>query len=135
MATYEDLKKKAKEALDTIADVSVEAYKIAEERAKIIARRAKLNTDITREKAAIRRAKLRIGEAYYELRKDSPDEALKELCDNITTSFDLISAKQRELEELKKGFADFEEAFGAEDPAPEPEQPEKEENNESKNDE
>lgn len=141
MATYEDLKKKAKEALDTIADVSVEAYKIAEERAKIIARRAKLNTDITRERATIRRAKIRIGEAYYELRKENPDEALKELCDSITASLDLIAAKQRELEELKKGFADFEDAFADEDPAPEPEQPEQpaqpehEESSESKNEE
>ena len=141
MATYDDFKKKAKEALDTIADVSVEAYKIAEERAKIIARRAKLNTDITREKASVRRTKIRIGEAYYELRKDDPDEALKEFCDSITVSLDLIAAKQRELEELKRGFAiydedleDFEKAPeepAAEAPAQEAPAAEQEENSEN----
>ena len=103
MALYEDFKKKAKDALDTIADVSVEAYKVAEERAKILARRARLNAEITRERALIRRMKIRIGDTYYNLHKDDPEDALKQFCDDISTSFDLIAGKQRELEELKKG--------------------------------
>lgn len=102
MATYEDFKKKAREALDTIADVSVEAYKVAEEKAKILARRTRLSAEITREKAAIRRAKIRIGEIYYAQHKDDAEESLKEHCDSITTSLDDIASKQRELEELKK---------------------------------
>jgi FtsZ-binding cell division protein ZapB len=102
MAVYDDLKKKAKEALDTIADVSVEAYKIAEEKAKILARRTRLNAEITRERAAIRRMKIRIGDTYYELHKDDAEDAQKEFCESITTSLDLIAGKQRELEELKK---------------------------------
>ena len=138
MATYDDFKKKAKEALDTIADVSVEAYKIAEEKAKIIAKRAKLNTEITREKASIRRTKIRIGDTYYEMRKDGPDEALKEFCENITASLDTIAAKQRELEELKKGFAAYEEDiedFGKAQDEPAQENHAPQENNEHHNDE
>jgi len=104
MPNYDDLKKRAKDALDTIADVSVEAYKIAEEKAKVLAKRAKLNAEITREKGMIRRAKINIGAAYYELHKDDPEADLQQLCDEITASHDLIAAKQRELEELKKGF-------------------------------
>ena len=72
MANYEDFKKKAKDALETIADVSAEAYKIAEEKARVLARRAKLNAEITREKALIRRVKLDIGNKYYELHRDDP---------------------------------------------------------------
>jgi len=125
MATYEDFKKKAKEALDTIADVSVEAYRVAEEKAKILARRAKLNTEITREKAAIRRTKIRIGDAYYELHKDSPEDALRQYCDDITTSLEQIAGKQRELEELKSGYAvydgDAQDFEPDPDPEPEPE--------------
>ena len=101
MANYEDLKKKAKDALETIADVSAEAYKIAEEKARIIAKKAKLNTEITREKALIRRLKGEIGSKYYELHKDAPEEALKESCEGITDSIARIGAKKRELEELK----------------------------------
>jgi len=101
MANIEDLKKKAKDAFDTIADVSVEVYKFAEENAKIIAKRAKLNAEITREKALIRRLKGEIGGKYYELHKDAPEEALKQSCDGITDALVRIDAKKAELEELK----------------------------------
>ena len=103
MPNYDDLKKRAKDALDTIADVSVEAYKLAEEKAKVLAKRARLNAEITRERALVRRAKINIGNIYYDLHKDDPDEACKGYCDEITASLDLIAANQRELEELKKG--------------------------------
>ena len=101
MANYDDLKKKAKDALDTIADVSVEVYKFAEENAKILAKKAKLNTEITREKALVRRLKGEIGNKYYELHKDDPEEALKQSCDGVTDALIRIAAKKRELEELK----------------------------------
>jgi len=105
MPNYDDLKKRAKDALDTIADVSVEAYKLAEEKAKVLAKRARLNAEITRERALIRRAKINIGGVYYDLHKDDPEEACKVYCDEITASLELISANQRELEELKKGVS------------------------------
>jgi len=108
MAKYDDLRKKAKDALGTIADVSAEAYRIAEEKAKILAKRAKLNAEITREKAIIRRLKGDIGAKYYELHKDDPEEAFKASCEGITGSLARIDANKREIEELKKGGADCE---------------------------
>ena len=103
MANYDDLKKKAKETLETIADVSVEAYKVAEEKARIIARRTKLNAEIAREKGLIRHLKSDIGNKYYELHKDDPEEALKKDCDSITDALARIIANKNEVEELKKG--------------------------------
>ena len=103
MANLDELKKKAKEALNTIADVSVEAYKVAEEKAKVVARRAKLNAEIAREKALIRRNYSEIGKAYYELRKDDAEEAFKQNCEDITASLDSIEAKRAEIEDLKAG--------------------------------
>ncbi|MCL2152023.1 MAG: hypothetical protein FWH57_03530 [Oscillospiraceae bacterium] len=108
MANYDDLKKKAKDALETIADVSVEAYKLAEEKAKVFARKAKLNAEISREKATIRKLKLDIGGVYYDLHKDDADDALKELCASITASLDSIAAKRCELEDLKRNGGDDE---------------------------
>ena len=105
MPNYDDLKKKAKDAIDTIADISVEAYKIAEEKAKILARRTRLNTEIAREKAAIRRLKAEIGGIYYDLHKDAPEEALKQDCDEITAALDCIAAKKKEIEDLKNSAA------------------------------
>lgn len=101
MANYDDFRKMAREAIDTIADVSVEAYKLAEEKARVFAKKAKLNAGIANERALIRRLKVEIGGTYYKLHKDEPEEALKLHCEDITTALDRIAAKQRELEELK----------------------------------
>jgi len=105
MPNYDELKKKAKETLETIADVSVEAYKLAEEKAKVLAKKAKLGAEITHQRALIRRAKFNIGGVYYELHRDAPEEELKKYCGEIAASIELIAANQRELAELKKGAA------------------------------
>jgi len=116
MANLDDLKKKAKDALNTIADVSVEAYKVAEEKAKVVARRAKLNAEIAREKALVRRCYSEIGKAYYNLHGDAPDDAFKDSCDDITAAFESIEAKKAEIEDLKASnvvydnVTDFEQA-------------------------
>ena len=101
MPNYEDFKKKAKDALDTIADVSAEAYRIAEEKAKVLAKRAKLSAGIANERALIRRLKVEIGDKYYELHMDAPEEALKEPCEEITSAIGRIADKKMELEDLK----------------------------------
>lgn len=106
MPNYDDFKKRAKDALDTIADVSVEAYKLAEEKAKILAKRAKLNAEITREKAFIRRAKITIGNEYYELHRNDAEDALKQYCDEITASLGEIELRQRQLDDLRSGVYD-----------------------------
>jgi len=112
MANYDEFKKRAKDAFDTIADVSVEAYKIAEEKARILARKAKLSAGITHERAIIRRLKMEIGNVYYKLNSESPGEEFKQFCEDITASLERIAAKQRELEELRNtgsgGQADVE---------------------------
>ena len=116
MPNYDDFKKKAKDAFDTITDVSVEAYKLAEGKAKVLAKKAKLSAGIANERALIRRLKVEIGGTYYKMYKDSPEESFRELCGDITDALDRISAKQRELEELKSvaTFDEDEEGFGAE---------------------
>ena len=101
MANYDDIRKKAKDALDTLADVSVEAYKLAEEKTRVLAKRAKLTAAIANERASVRRLKVEIGGTYYKLHKDAPDDELKQLCDEVTFALDSIAAKQRELEDLR----------------------------------
>ena len=102
MAKCEKLKKNAKGALETIAGISSEAYRVAEEKARTLARKAKLNMEITYEQAFIRRQKMHIGHKYYEMYKDIPEEAFKGNCENITDSIDRIHNKRKELAELKK---------------------------------
>ena len=120
MANFEEFKKKAKNAMETIADVSVETFKLAEEKAKILAKSAKLNGDITREKTNIRRLYVEIGRMYYEQHKDNPGESFVQNCEEITAAFERVAEKQQELEELKRNSnlrdEDFEDAQA--EPAP-----------------
>jgi len=101
MANYDDLKKRAMDALETIADVSAEAYKLAEEKAKVLAKKAKLTAGIANERATIRRLKVEIGGLYYKLNKDAPGEEFKQFCDDISAAVERINAKKQELEDLK----------------------------------
>ena len=101
MASIDDLKRRAKEALDTITDVSVEAYKVAEEKARLLARKAKLNADISRENTFIRRQRAEIGKIYYDLYKDSPDEPFRGCCEDITSAYGRIADMRSELEDIK----------------------------------
>ena len=100
MAKYDDLKKKAKDALETLADVSAEAYRVAEEKARILAKKAKLTAEITREKGMIRRLKGELGAKYYALHMNDPEEAFAELCSGITDSYARIEAKKKEIDDL-----------------------------------
>jgi len=102
MSNYDDFKKKAKETLDTFADVSVEAYKIAEEKARILAKRTKLRAVIVNEKATIRRLSVELGTTYYKMYKDSPAPEFEKICVEITGAHERIEIKEKEIEELKK---------------------------------
>ena len=101
MTSIDDFKKFAKDALDTITDVSVEAYKLAEEKAKIVKKWTKLKTEIALDKSHIRRLKAEMGQIYYDNCKDDPSQSLKQHCEDVTAALDRITAKQKELEDIK----------------------------------
>jgi len=125
MANYDELKKIAKETLDTIADASVDAYKVAEEKARILARKTKLRAGIVNEKATIRRLNVELGSSYYKLYKDNPAPEFEDLCEDISGAFERIALKEKEIEELKNNAAaanaEKEPACCAPEAAPEPE--------------
>jgi len=105
MPNYDDLKKKAKDALDTIADASVDAYKVAEEKTKVLAKKTKLRAGIVNEKATIRRLSVELGTTYYKKYKDDEGAEFKQLCDEISCAYERISAKEEEITELKANVA------------------------------
>ena len=65
MPNYDDFKKKAKSALDSFADASIDAYKAAEEKTRILARKTKLRAGIVNDKATIRRLSVELGTRYH----------------------------------------------------------------------
>ena len=117
MTNFENFKKKAKDALEAITDVSVEAYKLAEEKTKALARSTKLSADISREKAQIKRLYCELGSMYYNAHKDNPEEAFVQTCTEITSSVERIAEKQKEIDELKKR-GDFHHHEDSQNPEP-----------------
>ncbi|SHH48827.1 hypothetical protein SAMN02745823_00048 [Sporobacter termitidis DSM 10068] len=107
MTTFDDLKQKAKDTMETLADKSVEFYKVAEERTKIFAKITKLSAEVTFEKGNVRKLYRELGKLYYDLNKTNPEPGFAQTCAEIDTSLDTISAKQKEIDELR-GCADFE---------------------------
>jgi hypothetical protein len=117
MANFDEFKQKAKDTMETIADKSVELYKIAEEKTKLLAKITKLSAEMTLEKGNLRKLQRELGRMYYELHKDVPEDPMVQTCTEITSSLEFIAKKQKEIDALK-GFADYE-------PAPDDEPEEK----------
>lgn len=101
MGTFDDLKKKALEAADTLADISVDLYKKAETKTKELARTAKLQSDIASDKTSIKKLYMQIGKTYYETHKLFPAEEFEQNCTEITTLFERIEARQAELDSMR----------------------------------
>ncbi|NLT14574.1 MAG: hypothetical protein GXY05_09555 [Clostridiales bacterium] len=106
MANFEDFKQKAMDTMETIADKSIELYKVAEEKTKLLAKMTKLGAEITLEKGDVRKLYREIGKKYYEMHKSSPEEPLAQACAEVTVSLDCIAAKQKELDELKNSLSE-----------------------------
>ena len=104
MADMNSFKQKAKDALQSISDVSKEAYKLAEEKTIEFAKKTKMKAEISREKSQIRQLQGELGKLYYELRKDNPEEDFKQQCEEISAAFDRIAAKRKELEDYLAEF-------------------------------
>ena len=100
MSNFDDLKEKAKDTIETIAEVTQETYKTVESKAKTLAKRAKLTAAITKERTIIRRNHIELGTKYYEQHKNKPAKALQENCEAISASLDRIAEMEEELKDL-----------------------------------
>jgi len=101
MPNYDEFKKKAKDAIGTFADASVDAYKVAEEKTKVLARKTKLRAGIVNDKATIRRLSVELGTKYYNKYKDDEGSEFKQLCEEIKSAHEKIAVKEEEIAELK----------------------------------
>ena len=124
MANYDDFKKKAKVALDSVADASVDAYKVAEEKTRVLARKTKLRAGILNDKATVRRLSVELGTRYHKKYKDDENSEFRQICEEITCAHERIAAKEEEIAELKKNAATKPAPAPKPKPEPEPE-PEK----------
>ncbi|MEL4105891.1 hypothetical protein AAFA46_03470 [Oscillospiraceae bacterium WX1] len=107
MTNFDDLKQIAKDTMETIADKSVELYKIAEEKTKVLARTTKLTTEIALEKGNIRRFYRELGQLYFEQHGASPEPAFEPGCTAIAACLLVIAEKQKEIDDLKASGVDI----------------------------
>jgi len=119
MPNYDDFKRKAKETLDSFADASVDAYKVAEEKTRVLARKTKLRAGIVNDKATVRRLSVELGTRYYKKFKDDIDSEFRQICEEITCAHERIAAKEEEIAELKRNAGT--KPVVSQTPIPEPE--------------
>ncbi|MEA4896042.1 MAG: hypothetical protein VB064_12410 [Oscillospiraceae bacterium] len=104
MADMNDLKGKFLNTLGTVAGKTRGYAEKAADKARDVARIAKLNMELGAEKDTIEKAYLEIGKLYYETRKNAPDGFFVQLCDEITLANDNISKILSELDDLRAGL-------------------------------
>jgi len=101
MADIDKIIAKAKEIAEVVADASVEIYKTAEEKTKLVARIAKLKAEIAGEKTRIKKQYLAIGKKYYSAHIAGTTAELDEEVKTIEAAFEAIADKTTEIERLK----------------------------------
>ncbi|MDR1131085.1 MAG: hypothetical protein LBL15_01545 [Oscillospiraceae bacterium] len=104
MADINEIKGVILNTLGTVAGKTRDFAEKAADKAKDVARVAKLNMELSAEKDTIEKAYLEIGRLYYETRKSSPDGFFVQLCDEITLANENIARILSELEALKTGL-------------------------------
>lgn len=105
MADMNELKGAFLNTLGTVAGKTRGFAEKAADKAKDVARIAKLNMELGAEKDTIEKAYLEIGKLYYEMHKASPDSFFVQLCDEITLANENIAKILFELDDLKAGGA------------------------------
>lgn len=104
MADINEIKGAVLNTLGTVAEKTRGIADKAVDKAKDVARIAKLNVELNAEKSAIEKAYSEIGKLYYETRKDDPDGFFVQLCDEITLAKENLDKLQKEICDLKTGF-------------------------------
>lgn len=100
MANLNELKDKALAAMGAIIDKSSELYEAAGEKAKYIGKTTKLKADIAKGNTDIKKLYADLGNLYYCIHKDDPEDGLMQICEEIKVLADKIELKQRELDSL-----------------------------------
>ena len=106
MADINEIRDKVFSKIGAMADVTKDAAAKTADRAKNMARIAKLSVDITGEKDTIKKAYAEIGKLYYESHRNDPEGIFAQLCEEVTLSVDSISMKEAQIAEIKESFSD-----------------------------
>lgn len=104
MSDFNEIKGAILNTLGTVAGKTRDFAEKTADKAKDVARIAKLNMELSSEKDTIEKAYLEIGKLYYETHRNSPDGFFVQLCDEITLANGNITKILSELDDLKVGL-------------------------------
>lgn len=104
MANFNEIKSGLFSALGVAADKTRKVAAKAADKAKDVSRITKLSIEIKSANDSITKAYTEIGKLYYETRKSDPDESFVQLCEELTSNFEIIDEMQAELDELKSSL-------------------------------
>ncbi len=107
MADINEFKERFVNTFETVADKTKVFAGMAADKAKAMARVAKLTLEINGEKDAMKKAYIEIGKLYYEKHREDPDGFFVQLCDEVTMAMESIAAKEAEIAALKAEISDF----------------------------
>lgn len=99
---FDELKQRAINTAENIADMSAELYKKAEAKTKSLAKKAKLNADIAKDKNSLRRVYAELGKLYFEKYGEHPDDDFIQCCLEARNLNDMIKSNQAELDAMKE---------------------------------
>jgi len=101
MPNFDEIKEKVMTTIGNVADITKDFATQTGEKAKGVARMAKLSIEITGEKDNIKKAYSEIGRLYYETHKDNPEGFFTQLCEEITLANSSIDEKEAEIAAIK----------------------------------
>ena len=97
-----EVKEKVASTAELLLEKTILLKDAAEEKAKILTQKAKLRAETARNSSRIDRLYSDLGSLYYCMKKDEPDEPMKQLCEEITVLLDRNEEVENLLKELKQ---------------------------------
>ena len=101
MANFNELKEKVMSTIGTVADMTKDFATQTGDKAKGVARIAKLSIEINNEKETVKKAYYEIGKLYYEAHHESPEGFFTQLCEEVSLANGAIADKEAEIAAIK----------------------------------
>ena len=114
MAEFNEIKERVLSTIGTVADMTKDAAAKTADKAKSLAKIAKITVGINSDKETVKKAYAEIGKLYYEKHGSNPDGFFSQLCSEVSEANIRIEEKEREIAIIKADMNDKENFDGIE---------------------
>lgn len=114
MANLNEIKGTVFSALGVAAEKTRNFADKASDKAKDVSRITKLNFELKSAKDTMEKTYTEIGKIYYDTHKNDPEDYFLQLCEEVTTINERISAIQSEIDKLKSRINKYDDSIEVE---------------------